>query len=207
MADLVRHHMHHDPSVGEIPVPHGPETGDEHEDYPDADAAGYSPEDEQRIFRYLTRPDDSYNEDGVYWADLKWRDRVAFVTKVDGQEARKELGSIRAMIKKDPLSPIGWYMRNAVLPGAGLGLEGYVLFSIGNLEPLFKLAWPDCWGDKPTSCSANWIAAVTYLEVIGIMFGQLFTGVRLTVFTTPPFFSERERQILRLTFGFSTDYW
>jgi hypothetical protein len=28
------------------------------------------------------------------------------------------------MFKKDPLSPVSWYFKNAILPGAGLGLEG-----------------------------------------------------------------------------------
>jgi hypothetical protein len=28
-------------------------------------------------------------------------------------------------MKKDPLSPVGWYFRNAIIPDAGLGLEGY----------------------------------------------------------------------------------
>ncbi|KAK4153563.1 putative inorganic phosphate transporter 1-6 [Chaetomidium leptoderma] len=172
MADLIRHHDHHDPSVGEIPVPHGPATGNEHDHYPpDNTDQGRS------IFAYLTHPDDCYTPDGVYWADLPLRKRVAFVNKVQNDEAMRELRAIGSMIKADPLSPVSWYFRNAVLPGAGLGLEGYVLFSIGNLEPLFRSAWPTCWGKNPTECSANWVASVTYLEVIGIMVGQMAVGV------------------------------
>ena len=75
----------------------------------------------------LLHPDDIYDETGTYWADLPMRQRLKFVTKVDGAEARKETKSILAMFKEDPLSPIGYYMKNMVLPGAGLGLEGYVL--------------------------------------------------------------------------------
>jgi hypothetical protein len=71
---------------------------------------------------------------------------------------------------------LSWYFRHAVIPGAGLGLEGYVLFSIGNLEPLFKKVWPQCW-DKHETCGKNWVASVTYLEIIGIMVGQVFVGV------------------------------
>ncbi|KAH8893818.1 MFS general substrate transporter [Thozetella sp. PMI_491] len=169
-------HHHHNPSVGEIPVPHGPETGDEAEGYP----AGYPParasDEERAIFSYLTHPDDIYTPEGVYWADLPLRERVAFVNKVQNAEAAAELKSIGRMMKKDPLSPVGWYFRNAILPGAGLGLEGYVLFSIGNLEPLFDATWNSCWSAHQT-CSANWVAAVTYLEVIGIMAGQFFVGI------------------------------
>lgn len=79
---------------------------------------------EQQIFDYLIKPDDIYNEHGVYWADLPLMQQLKFISKVDNKEANKELSSIGRMMKKDPLSPIGWYFRNAVIPGAGLGLEG-----------------------------------------------------------------------------------
>lgn len=173
MADLIRHHDRHDPSVGEIPVPHGPATGNEHDHYP----AGNATNQERSIFAHLTHPDDCYTPDGVYWADLPLGKRIAFVNKVQNEETKRELAEIGTMLKADPLSPVSWYFRNAVLPGAGLGLEGYVLFSIGNLEPLFRSTWPTCWGKNPTECSSNWIASVTYLEVIGIMVGQMAVGV------------------------------
>ena len=176
MASLLRRHHEHEPPVGEIPVPHGPPTGDEHEHYP---RGHYATEYEKEIFRYLTQPDDSYTDEGVYWADLPLRKRLTFIKKTDAAEAKAEASSIWAMFKEDPLSPVSWYFRHAVLPGAGLGLEGYVLFSIGNLEPLYSAAWPSCWGEKATECSSNWISSVTYLEVIGIMVGQVGVGVSL----------------------------
>ncbi|KAK1764701.1 putative mfs transporter protein [Phialemonium atrogriseum] len=174
MANLLSHHRRHDPALGEIPVPHGPETGQEHDDYPMNDG---TTDEERQIFSYLTHPDDCFTKDGVYWADLPLRKRITFVNRVHNEEALKELKTIGQMAKKDPLSPISWYFRNAVLPGAGLGLEGYVLFSIGNLEPLFSATWPQCWGKNATECSRNWIASVTYLEVIGIMVGQMGVGI------------------------------
>ncbi|KAK4247412.1 major facilitator superfamily domain-containing protein [Corynascus novoguineensis] len=173
MTDPIRHHHRHNPTIGEIPVPHGPEVGNEHDHYP----TGGATEQERAIFAHLTHPDDCYTEDGVYWADLPLRKRIAFVNKVQNEETKRELAAIGRMMKADPLSPVSWYFRNAVLPGAGLGLEGYVLFSIGNLEPLFRAAWPTCWGKNPTECDVNWIASVTYLEVIGIMVGQTAVGV------------------------------
>lgn len=174
MANLLSHHRRHDPALGEIPVPHGPETGQEHDDYPMNDG---TTDEERQIFSYLTHPDDCFTKDGIYWADLPLRKRITFVNRVHNEEALKELKTIGQMAKKDPLSPISWYFRNAVLPGAGLGLEGYVLFSIGNLEPLFSATWPQCWGKNATECSRNWIASVTYLEVIGIMVGQMGVGI------------------------------
>lgn len=174
MASLLRRHHEHEPPIGEIPVPHGPPTGEEHQHYP---RGHYATGEEKEIFRYLTQPDDSYTSEGVYWADLPFFKRLTFVRKTDRAESNEEFASIWSMFKDDPLSPVVWYFRHAVLPGAGLGLEGYVLFSIGNLEPLFKAAWPTCWGSKATECSTNWISSVTYLEVIGIMVGQIGVGV------------------------------
>lgn len=121
MANLLHHHRHHDPTnAGIVSVPHGPETGDDHVSYPYA----HNAENEKAIFAYLLHPDDMYTDEGVYWADLPLGKRMKFVTKNEAEEARKEFTSFGRMFKKDPLSPVGWYFRNAVLPGAGLGLEG-----------------------------------------------------------------------------------
>ena len=87
-------------------------------------AAHGLPPNERQIFDYLLKPDDSYSADGIYWADLPLSQRVKFVSSYDAQEAGRELKNIGAMTKKDPLSPVAYYFRNMVLPGAGLGLEG-----------------------------------------------------------------------------------
>ena len=55
-------------------------------------------------------------------------------------------------------------------------MYSYVLFSIGNLSPLFKKAFPQCW-DKHKICAKGWINAVDYLEIIGIIVGQALVGV------------------------------
>lgn len=177
MAHLLRHGRHHEPALGEIPVPHGPATGDEYEEYPIREHGEGATEQERRIFGYLTHPDDSFTPEGVYWADLPLRKRIGFVSRVQAAEDKKEFKAIGRMFKEDPLSPFAWYFRNAVLPGAGLGLEGYVLFSIGNLAPLFAATWPQCWASSGTECANSWVSAVTYLEVVGIMAGQIGVGI------------------------------
>ncbi|KAI6785869.1 Inorganic phosphate transporter-like protein [Emericellopsis cladophorae] len=185
-AGAHNHHHHHSVILGEIPVPHGPvadgESDDsssdqQHSQQDDAhDVLAGTNAHERRIFSHVTRPDDSYDADGTYWADMPLARRARFVAKVDAAAAHEELSTIGGMVKKDPLSPAAWYLRNAILPGAGLGLEGYVLFSIGNLEPLFAKVWPACWESNEV-CSKNWVASVTYLEIIGIMVGQAAVGV------------------------------
>ena len=133
---------------------------------------------ERQIFDYLLRPDDLYDANGTYWADLPIGKRISFVTSYDSAETRRELRSIGAMMKADPLSPVAWYFKNMVLPGAGLGLEGYVLFSIGNITSIFtaKGTYEICWKTFQV-CDPNWIAAVNYLEIIGIICGQILVGV------------------------------
>lgn len=186
MSNYLRHDQHHNPSIGVIPVPHGPETGDEDLRLPPH--SGVTPEQERQIFNYLTHPDDSYTPDGVYWADLPLAKRIKFINSVNNAEAKRELTTIGRMVKEDPLSPLSWYWHNAILPGAGLGLEGYVLFSIGNLSSYFAETdgWKECWGSTTVDgvCNMNWVSAVTYLEVIGIMCGQVAVGVS----TILPFF-------------------
>ena len=57
-----------------------------------------------------------------------------------------------------------------------LRLSSYVLFSIGNLKPLFQAAFPSCW-DKHEICNPQWLNAVDYLEIVGIIVGQILVGV------------------------------
>lgn len=109
-----------------IAAPHGPNMGGNHVATADILNNARMNKNESDVFRSLLLPDDSYDESGTYWADMPiWR-RIKFVNRVDSQEAKNELKSIGRMIKKDPLSPVGYYMRNMVIPGAGLLLEGYV---------------------------------------------------------------------------------
>ena len=101
-------------------APHGPDMSGTHNPLEDMDVH------EKGAFDALIRPDDSYTPEGVYWADLPLLKKIKFVSSYDSHEAKRELRDIWQMIKADPLSPVSYYFRNMVLPGAGLGLEGYV---------------------------------------------------------------------------------
>ncbi|TNY17701.1 major facilitator superfamily domain-containing protein [Rhodotorula diobovata] len=120
-------------------------------------------------------PDDSYTADGVYWADLPRKERLAFINHQQNAEAKREFRWVLDMFKQDPAEPLRRYFRKYVMTGMGLFVEGYVLFSIGNLTALFKSAWPTCWGSY-TDCNENWVDAVTYLEILGIIVGQCIVG-------------------------------
>ena len=101
-----------------LAAPHGPDMDGTH------DPIHTLTENERQIFDYLLKPDDSYTPDGVYWADLNALKRIKFVGGNDAKEAKREAGNIWTMFKNDPLAPVGYYFRNMVIPGAGLGLEG-----------------------------------------------------------------------------------
>jgi len=172
MADALRHHPRHAPTnQGSFAVPHGPETGGDHDSLPDR-----TPANEMQIFNQVLCPDDNYTKDGVYWADLPLKQKIAFVGGVDRREARKEWNATKDLARKSWFAPAGWYFKNCVLPGAGLGLEGYVLFSIGNVEPLFAAVWPECW-ESHEVCNKTWVQSVTYLEICGIIVGQVLVGI------------------------------
>jgi len=49
--------------------------------------------------------------------------------------------------------------------------SSYVLFSIGNVKPLFQATFPDCWKTFKI-CNKTWINAIDYLEVSGIIVGE-----------------------------------
>lgn len=51
-----------------------------------------------------------------------------------------------------------------------------MLFSIGNVKPLFQAAFPTCWKTYK-SCSETWTQSVEYLEIVGIIIGQVLVGI------------------------------
>ena len=62
--------------------------------------------------------------------------------------------------------------------------RSYILFSIGNLTSLYEAVWPQCWEKASskhknygTACNRQWVDAVDYLEVVGIIIGQIMVGV------------------------------
>jgi hypothetical protein len=109
-----------------IAAPHGYNATGQHVATQDPAFTSGMDGNEAGVFQTILKPDDIYTEDGIYWADLPLGQRVKFIQNSDAKEAKRELQTIGRMIKKDPLSPVGAYMRNMVIPGAGLLLEGYV---------------------------------------------------------------------------------
>jgi MFS family permease len=53
--------------------------------------------------------------------------------------------------------------------------NSYVLFSIGNIRPLLQAAFPACWKNFDI-CDKTWTQAVDYLEICGIIVGQILVG-------------------------------
>ncbi|CAN9103885.1 unnamed protein product [Alternaria alternata] len=159
-----------------VAAPHGPNMTGEHQATQDIDIRNDMSANESNVFHALLHPDDLYNANGTYWADMPLGQRVKFIGQVDKAEAKAEATYFWDMFKKDPLAPFGHYFRTCVIPGMGLGLEGYVLFSIGNVRPLLQAAFPACWG-KHEICDETWLQAIDYLEICGIIVGQILVGI------------------------------
>jgi hypothetical protein len=109
-----------------IAAPHGPNMTGEHTATQDVDIRHDMNENESSVFHALLHPDDLYNANGTYWADLPLGQRYKFVRAVDAAETKEEVAFFWNMFKKDPLAPLGHYFRTCVIPGLGLGLEGLV---------------------------------------------------------------------------------
>lgn len=107
-----------------VAAPHGPNVTGHHTATQDVDIRADMTSNESDVFHALLHPDDLYDANGTYWADMPIGKRIKFVTAVDAAEHKRELSELWAMFKNDPLSPISAYFRNYVIPGAGLGLEG-----------------------------------------------------------------------------------
>ena len=120
-------------------------------------------------------PPDMYSGT-TYWADLPIRERIRWVNAQSDAEAHREFWLLMSEFRKDPLQPIRDYFGHYVITGMGMFVEGYTLFSVGNLTALFAAVWPTCWKTY-TACSQNWIASVNYLEIVGIIFGQIGVGI------------------------------
>lgn len=101
-----------------IHAPHGVEMTGTHDPVESMQAP------ERQAFHSLLHPPDIYTTEGVYWADLPLKERIAFVLKFDAEEFGREFKYFWEMFKNDPLQPMRYYFKNLVLPGAGLGLEG-----------------------------------------------------------------------------------
>lgn len=135
------------------------------------------PELDIRELDHVIFPEDAYL-DGVYWADLPRKTRWKYINDQQNTETKRELKLIWETFKRDPLEPVRQYFGTYVVNGLGLFVEGYVLFSIGNIQPLFAAVWPNCWGSKlPKVCTETSVQTTTYMEIVGIILGQIIVGV------------------------------
>lgn len=119
-------------------------------------------------------PDDAY-KGTTYWADLPAKERTKWIQHQYASETGREFGVFWSMFKKEPLKPFTTYFRNYVVTGLGFFVEGYVLFSVGNINTLFESVWPSCY-KRYQVCNRVWVQASSYLEIVGIIAGQIMIG-------------------------------
>lgn len=118
-------------------------------------------------------PKDTYDEK-VYWADLPIKQKRIFNRSQYKVEVQREIEEVKEMARQTWLGPVTYYMRNYAISGVGFLTEGYVLFSIGNILPLFKSTYPDCWKTY-SICDERVIKSIKYMEIVGVSQRSLAT--------------------------------
>src|SRR5271156_2210291 len=68
-------------------------------------------------------PEDAF-QNGVYWADLPFRQRVTWVNNQSNAEALREIKLLAHEFYMDPLQPFRDYFEKYVITGFGLFIEG-----------------------------------------------------------------------------------
>lgn len=177
--------------VPESAVPEVPSDNGEKDSFPQDDynkglgePHQLSPEAE-RAFNKVLYPSDSFTSDGTYWADLPLFRRAGFACAQYHQVVTNEFRNVWRMFVNDPMSPLAAYS-HYMINGLGMFVEGYTLFSVGNLKALFGKTWPECWASSDDLkkhyhlsdkvCQDGWLHAVNYLQTVGIICGQVLVG-------------------------------
>jgi len=68
-----------------------------------------------------------------------------------------------------------WWFLSWMLPGMGMFLEAYYIFSIGNIKPLLKAEYPDCYKEFKT-CGKTLTQIPEYIQIVGIICGMITIG-------------------------------
>ncbi|GFR43042.1 hypothetical protein Agub_g4047 [Astrephomene gubernaculifera] len=78
-------------------------------------------------------------------------------------------------LSSNPIVRFFQFLGSFMIPGLGMFCEAYFVFAVGNLSSLWKVEYKECWKDHKT-CPAKLSDSITYTQVCGIIFGQLFLG-------------------------------
>ncbi|CAL8460494.1 g23 [Coccomyxa elongata] len=76
----------------------------------------------------------------------------------------------------NPIARFFQFLASFLIPGLGMTCEAYVIFSVGNLKPIFQQAYPKCWGKGAKDCDQGLLNSLTYSQIAGIIVGMLTLG-------------------------------
>ena len=137
-------------------------------------ALGRMPNDPTSLLQESLYPEDAFHGQ-TYWADLPRKEQAKWICEQNNAEAAHEFGQVWQTFKTDPLKPFSLYFRNYAVTGLGFFTEGYTLFSVGNILSLFESVWPACYKEYKV-CNKVWVQSIDYLEIVGILLGQITVG-------------------------------
>ena len=137
-------------------------------------ALGRMPNDPTSLLHESLYPEDAFHGQ-TYWADLPRKEQAKWISEQSNAEAAREFGQVWQIFKTDPLRPFSLYFHNYAVTGLGFFTEGYTLFSVGNILSLFESVWPACYKEYKV-CNEVWVQSIDYLEIVGILLGQITVG-------------------------------
>ncbi|KAL4429622.1 hypothetical protein ABPG77_008671 [Micractinium sp. CCAP 211/92] len=78
---------------------------------------------------------------------------------------------------RNPLVRAWRWWQFFLLPGMGMFSEAYFIFAIGNIEPLFAVEMPSCFGDtQPYTCDQETVSNIQNIEISAVIVGMLAFG-------------------------------
>ena len=137
-------------------------------------ALGRIPDDPTSLLYESLHPEDAF-QGQTYWADLSPKEQARWISEQNNAEAAREFGHVWQTFRTDPLKPFSHYFHNYAVTGLGFFTEGYTLFSVGNILSLFESVWPACYKEYKV-CNKVWVQSISYLEIVGILLGQVTVG-------------------------------
>lgn len=78
---------------------------------------------------------------------------------------------------RNPVIKFAQWWGSWAVPGLGMFSEAYILFAIGNIKPLLKIDYPNCFGSaEPPDCNQSAVSNASNIEICGVIGGMLVLG-------------------------------
>lgn len=102
-------------------------------------------------------------------------ERAEAAEGAEGEAASTTTGTLTAVPRRH--LPLWKELLLAGRTGAGMFVESYFIFAIGNITNIWKYLYPTCFDGINNNCDDNAVLAVPYVEIAGIITGMIGFGL------------------------------